>query len=58
MKNRYESSIRQFQVQKIKLVKRETNAHFDRRAQVLTGDVISRCHTSQRSTIVFVRNAS
>ena len=35
MKNCYESSIRQFQVQKIKLVKRETHAHFDRRAQVM-----------------------
>ena len=33
-------------------------AHFDRRPQVMTGDVISRCHTSQRSTIVFVQNAS
>ena len=30
MKNRYESSIRQFQVQKIKLVKRETHAHFEK----------------------------
>ena len=58
MKNRYESSIRQFQVQKIKLVKRETHAHFEKRAQVMTGDVISRCHTSERSTIVFVQNAS
>ena len=41
MKNRYESSIRQFQVQKIKLVKRETHAHFDRRAQVLTLVVVN-----------------
>lgn len=46
------------QVQKIKLVKRKTHGHFDWRAQVMTGDVISRCHTSQRSTIVFVQNAS